>query len=66
VGTPEHIATIAESHTGFYLAPLLGMPSPISNGVKKKAPTKVSAKKAPAKKAPAKKAAVKSLATGKN
>jgi len=65
VGTPEHIATIPESHTGFYLAPLLGLPSPVPNGVKKKTSTKVSAKKAPVTKAPAKKAAAKSVATGK-
>lgn len=51
-GTPEDIARIGESHTGRYLAPLLGMPEP-KVSASKKAPT---AKKSTAKKkaAPAK------------
>lgn len=51
-GTPEDIARIGESHTGRYLAPLLGMPEPKAS-VPKKAPA---AKKSTAKKkaAPAK------------
>ncbi len=54
-GTPEDIARIGESHTGRYLAPLLGMPEPKASAPKK-APV---AKKAVAKKkaAPAKAAA---------
>ena len=54
-GTPEDIAAIAESHTGRYLAPLLGLPVPVQT----------SAKKAPAKKAPVKSAAKKSVAAKK-
>jgi excinuclease ABC subunit A len=70
-GTPEHIAAIAASHTGRYLAPLLGMPeaksSPQVTG--KKASASMPAKKptpakkpAPAKKAVARKAPVKKAA----
>jgi excinuclease ABC subunit A len=66
-GTPEHIAAIAASHTGRYLAPLLGMPEAKSSlkvsGKKASAsmPAKKPAKpkKVPAKKAPVKKAAAK-------
>ena len=51
-GTPEDIARIGESHTGRYLAPLLGMPEPQSKAPKK-APvakkTAVKKKAAPAK-----------------
>jgi excinuclease ABC subunit A len=54
-GTPEDIAAIPESHTGRYLAPLLGLPVPVQTA----------AKKAPAKKAPVKSAAKKSVATKK-
>jgi len=53
-GTPEEIAAIAESHTGRYLAPLLGLPVPVQTAAKKtatkKAPEKPVAKKAVAKK----------------
>jgi excinuclease ABC subunit A len=53
-GTPEEIAAIAESHTGRYLAPLLGLPIPVQSTAKKtatrKAPEKSVAKKAVAKK----------------
>ena len=59
-GTPEDIARIAESHTGRYLAPLLGMPEPKSTTASKTT-TKTSAvkktstkKKAAPAKAPAK------------
>jgi excinuclease ABC subunit A len=51
-GTPEDIAAIGESHTGRYLAPLLGMPVPTLSSTKKTA-----SKKAPAKPAAKKKAA---------
>jgi excinuclease ABC subunit A len=34
-GTPEDIAAIAESHTGRYLAPLLGLPVPVQTATKK-------------------------------
>lgn len=34
-GTPEDIARIGESHTGRYLAPLLGMPEPKASATKK-------------------------------
>jgi excinuclease ABC subunit A len=59
-GTPEEIAAIAESHTGRYLAPLLGLPVPVQTAAKKtatnKAPEKPVAKKSVAtkKSAPAK------------
>ena len=53
-GTPEEIAAIAESHTGRYLAPLLGLPVPVQTAAKKtatkKVPEKSVAKKAVAKK----------------
>ena len=51
-GTPEDIARLGESHTGRYLAPLLGMPEPkISNTKKTLVAKKTVAKKkvAPAK-----------------
>jgi excinuclease ABC subunit A len=51
-GTPEHIASIGESHTGRYLAPLLSLPEPKKAAVK----TSTAAKKSTVKKkvAPAK------------
>ena len=55
-GTPEDIARIAQSHTGRYLAPLLGMPEPKSTTASKTT-TKTSATKKPSTKkkaAPAK------------
>jgi excinuclease ABC subunit A len=70
-GTPEHIAAIAASHTGRYLAPLLGMPEAKSSPqvTEKKASASMPAKKptpakkpAPAKKAVARKAPVKKAA----
>jgi excinuclease ABC subunit A len=59
-GTPEDIATIHGSHTGRFLAPLLGLPEPVARTrpkavTKKTVPTKVQ----PAKKTVAKKAAAK-------
>ncbi|MEY3655701.1 MAG: hypothetical protein RL114_59 [Actinomycetota bacterium] len=51
-GTPEDIAQIGESHTGRYLAPLLGMPEPKVSATKKSATAKkpaVKKKAAPAK-----------------
>jgi excinuclease ABC subunit A len=51
-GTPEDIAQIGESHTGRYLAPLLGMPEPKVSATKKSASAKkpaVKKKAAPAK-----------------
>jgi excinuclease ABC subunit A len=50
-GTPEEIAAIAESHTGRYLAPLLGLPVPVQTGTTKSASKKTAAKKVPAKSA---------------
>ena len=50
-GTPEDIAAIGESHTGRYLAPLLGMPVPTPSNVKKTATKKAPAKPAAKKKA---------------
>jgi excinuclease ABC subunit A len=59
-GTPEDIAAIAESHTGRYLAPLLGLPVPVQAAGKKTA-----AKKAPVKSAAKKSAATKKAAPAK-
>jgi excinuclease ABC subunit A len=58
-GTPEDIARIGESHTGRYLAPLLGLPEPkISISTKSSASSTASSKKVASKKtAPKKKAA---------
>ena len=55
-GTPEDIARIGESHTGRYLAPLLGMPEPKAPSAKKPVEAKktVAKKKAAPAKAPAK------------
>jgi excinuclease ABC subunit A len=58
-GTPEDIAAIADSHTGRYLAPLLGLPVPAQSAARKpaakKTPSKATAKKKAAPtKAPAK------------
>ena len=55
-GTPEDIARIGESHTGRYLAPLLGMPEPKVTASKKATTAKKSTakKKAAPAKAPAK------------
>jgi excinuclease ABC subunit A len=54
-GTPEAVAAVAGSHTGFYLAPMLGLKSIPMESAKKPASTKPIAKKAVAKKASAKK-----------
>ncbi len=54
-GTPEEIASIGESHTGRYLAPLLGMAEPKMSSTAKK----VSAKKGATKRAAATKPAPK-------
>jgi excinuclease ABC subunit A len=51
-GTPEAIAQIGDSHTGRYLAPLLGMPEPKAPAPKKPTPAKKTAAKKKA--APAK------------
>ena len=51
-GTPEAIAQIGDSHTGRYLAPLLGMPEPKVSAPKKPTPAKKTASKKKA--APAK------------
>ena len=55
-GTPEAIAQIGDSHTGRYLAPLLGMPEPKASAPKKPTPVKktVAKKKAAPAKATAK------------
>ena len=59
-GTPEDIAKIHGSHTGRFLAPLLGMPEPVASTTKN-APAKKSAstKNSTTKKTVAKKAAAK-------
>ena len=59
-GTPEHIATLGSSYTGFYLSSLLGMPQP-----KKSAQTVSAAQKKVVGKTSTKKAAVKQTATKK-
>lgn len=55
-GTPEDIARIGESHTGRYLAPLLGMPEPKVSNIRKTSAAKksVAKKKVAPAKAPAK------------
>jgi excinuclease ABC subunit A len=63
-GTPEDIAAIAESHTGRYLAPLLGLTVPVQAAGKKTASKKEPDKSA-AKRAPVKSASKKSVATTK-
>ena len=66
-GTPEHVAGIAESYTGQYLAPLLAGREAVQTPARRQpkeagaVPAK-SAKKAPAKKAAAKRAAAKKTA----
>ncbi|HMT49798.1 MAG TPA: ATP-binding cassette domain-containing protein, partial [Dietzia sp.] len=57
-GTPEHVATVPESHTGRFLAEVLPARGPADEA---RAP----AKKTPAKKAPAKKAPAKKTPAGK-
>jgi excinuclease ABC subunit A len=64
-GTPEAVAAVAGSHTGFYLAPMLGLKSIPMESVKKSAVTKPVAKKAVAKKAAAKKPAAKATSVSK-
>jgi len=70
-GTPEHVAACAGSHTGRFLAPLLGMKAPAANAktksaaatgkpaAKTAAPKKRAAPTAPARKAAAQKAPAK-------
>lgn len=69
-GTPEHISSLSGSHTGHYLAPLLGVQPAVASTQKKKvaplakAPSNkksapLTKKSVPVKKAPAKKAAAK-------
>jgi excinuclease ABC subunit A len=53
-GTPEAVAAVAGSHTGFYLAPMLGLKSIPMDSVKKPVAKKAVAKKAAAKKPVAK------------
>jgi excinuclease ABC subunit A len=55
-GTPEEIAAIAESHTGRYLAPLLGLPVPVQTGTTKSATSQSASKKTAAKRVSAKSA----------
>ncbi len=71
-GPPEVVAKCAQSYTGHFLAPLLGMTATkmavktavANNGAAKKAPLKkASLKKASVKKAPAKKATAKKVST---
>ncbi|MFS3129513.1 excinuclease ABC subunit UvrA [Nocardioides sp. Bht2] len=76
-GTPEEVAATSASHTGRYLAPLVGVearpyaaPTPVPGTPAKKTAKKVAAKKTAAKetvkKAPAKKATAKKAATKKS
>jgi len=62
-GTPEAVASVPGSYTGFYLAPMLGLPSVPLDGVKK-AISKVP-KVSPAPKASKAKASVKKVAAKK-
>jgi excinuclease ABC subunit A len=64
-GTPEEIAAIAESHTGRYLAPLLGLPVPVRTGTSTSATSKSASKKTAAKKVPAESATKKAVAKKK-
>jgi excinuclease ABC subunit A len=64
-GTPEAVAAFAGSHTGFYLAPMLGLKSIPMESVKKPVVAKPVAKKAVAKKAAAKKPAAKASSVAK-
>ena len=57
-GTPEAVAGVPGSHTGFYLAPMLGLKS-----IPMDTPKKTSAKKATEKKPAVKKAVAKKTAT---
>jgi excinuclease ABC subunit A len=63
-GTPEQIAAIAESHTGRYLAPVLGLPVPVQSATKKTA-TKKAVEKSVATKAVVKKTVAKKAAPAK-
>ena len=56
-GTPEAVSQVPGSHTGFYLAPMLGLKSIPMETPKKPVATKAVAKKAAAKKPAAKKTA---------
>ena len=49
-GTPEAVAGVAGSHTGFYLAPMLGLKSIQMDAVRTPAAKKVAVKKSTAKK----------------
>jgi excinuclease ABC subunit A len=64
-GTPEAVAAVSGSHTGFYLAPMLGLKSIPMESVKKSVVTKPVAKKAVAKKAAAKKPVAKATSVAK-
>jgi excinuclease ABC subunit A len=64
-GTPEAVAAVAGSHTGFYLAPMLGLKSIPMDSAKKPVSTKLVAKKVAAKKASAKKPVAKSTSAVK-
>ena len=64
-GTPEAVAGVAGSHTGFYLAPMLGLKSIPMDAVKKPVAKKAAVKKSVAKKTVAKKATSKPSAAVK-
>jgi excinuclease ABC subunit A len=64
-GTPEAVAAVPGSHTGFYLAPMLGLKSIPMESVKKPAVKKAAVKKAAAKKPVAKKPVTKARAAVK-
>jgi excinuclease ABC subunit A len=64
-GTPEAVAGVAGSHTGFYLAPMLGLKSIPMDTAQKPAVKKASVKKAAATKPVAKKTASKPTTAAK-
>jgi excinuclease ABC subunit A len=64
-GTPEAVAGVAGSHTGFYLAPMLGLKSIPMDTAQKTAVKKITVKKAAATKPAAKKTAAKPTTAAK-
>jgi excinuclease ABC subunit A len=64
-GTPEAVAGVTGSHTGFYLAPMLGLKSIPMDTAKKTSAKKTTVKKAAVKKPAAKKTATKPTTAAK-
>jgi len=64
-GTPEAVAGVAGSHTGFYLAPMLGLKSIPMDTAKKTSAKKTTVKKAAVKNPAAKKTATKPTTAAK-